>query len=77
MRIVNLPFKFVENPHMAHEKQLDTTLKQKFESDVKYAQQCMLLLLDYYNKKVKDVNKLNTPDEVMFKTNEYLTSQMP
>jgi putative DNA primase/helicase len=75
MRIVNLPFKFVEKPHMAHEKQLDTTLKHKFESDEKYAQQCMLLLLEYYNTKVKNVNKLYTPDEVMVKTNEYLTSQ--
>jgi putative DNA primase/helicase len=75
IRIVNLPFKFVENPHMAYKKQLDTTLKHKFESDVKYAQQCMLILLDYYNIKVKNVNKLYTPDEVMVKTNEYLTSQ--
>jgi P4 family phage/plasmid primase-like protien len=75
MRIVNLPFKFVENPHMAHEKKLDTTLKHKFESDVEYAQQFMILLLEYYNKNVKNVNKLYTPDEVMVKTNEYLTSQ--
>ena len=75
MRIVNLPFKFVEIPRMAHEKQLDTTLKHKFESDVEYAQQFMILLLEYYNKNVKNVNKLYTPDEVMLKTNEYLTSQ--
>jgi P4 family phage/plasmid primase-like protien len=75
MRIVNLPFKFVENPHMAHEKQLDTTLKHKFESNVEYAQQFMILLLEYYNKNVKNVNKLYTPDEVMVKTNEYLKTQ--
>jgi P4 family phage/plasmid primase-like protien len=75
MRIVNLPFKFVENPHMAHEKQLDTTLKHKFESNVEYAQQFMILLLEYYNKNVKNVNKLYTPDEVMYKTNEYLKTQ--
>jgi P4 family phage/plasmid primase-like protien len=75
MRIVNLPFKFVEIPRMAHEKQLDTTLKHKFESDVEYAQQFMILLLEYYNKNVKNVNKLYTPDEVMLKTNEYLITQ--
>ena len=35
----------------------------------------MTLLLEYYNKNVKNVNKLYTPDEVMVKTNKYLTSQ--
>jgi putative DNA primase/helicase len=56
-RIVNLSFKFVENPRMAHEKQLDTTLKHKFESNVEYAQQFMILLLEYYNEIVKNVDK--------------------
>jgi hypothetical protein len=34
MRICNLPFKFVENPYTAHEKQLDRTLKHQFVNNV-------------------------------------------
>ena len=75
IRICNLPYKFVDNPVLSHEKQLDTTLKQKFDGDVRYAQQRMLLLLEYYKTSVKEVNKLHTPSEVMLKTNEYLRSQ--
>ena len=75
LRIFNLIYKFVENPRMAHEKKLDTTLKYKFENDTRYAQQFMIILLDYYKNKVQNKNKLDTPQEVMSSTHDYLKSQ--
>lgn len=76
LRIIELIYKFVENPRLNHEKKLDTTLKKKFDSDVRYHQQFMLILMEYYNENVKgNKNKLITPPHVLEKTQNYLKTQ--
>ena len=76
LRLIKFPFNFVDKPVSANEKKIDSSLKSKFSiENIEYAQQFMLILLEYYSKYIKNINKLDTPDEVMQFTNDYLESQ--
>jgi len=77
LRIIKFMFKFVDNPNPEneYERAVDRTLKDKFESDVRYHQQLMLILIERFNRDVKDKNKLHTPERVMRITKDYLETQ--
>lgn len=72
LRIVHFPFKFVENPILSHERQGDTTLKNRFENDKGIAQQFMRMVLKNYMTRIKVTRKIHVPAKVMEVTNAYL-----
>ena len=74
MRVLSYPNKFVEYPKFENERQLDTRLKERFDN-VEYAQQLMLILLNYYHTYVRYADTLETPSSVMEFTNKYLAEQ--
>jgi P4 family phage/plasmid primase-like protien len=50
LKVVHFPFVFTENPARENERLMDPTLKSKFQDNVAYHQQFMLILIDYYHK---------------------------
>lgn len=50
LRVISHPHTFVEDPRLPNERQIDRTLKTKFENDVTYAQQFMRILLRIYRE---------------------------
>ena len=77
LKIINFPFQFVDNPTLEYQKKIDMNLKNKFENDVRYHQQMMLILLKTYNKYIKDTQSIIDPPEVVAETNTYLEENNP
>jgi P4 family phage/plasmid primase-like protien len=67
--VVDFAYKFVDAPKLANEKQIDFDLDQYFKTDVRYAQQFMLMLVNATSQIVDGIPK---PQEVLAATNEYL-----
>ena len=60
--LVNYPTQFVNNPDIDYifEQKINPSLKKKF-TDIKYRQQYMLILIEYYNKYIRDDNSGRIP----------------
>ena len=69
LRVIDFPFKFVDNPVKSYERPLDNTLKEKFR-DIRYAQQYMLILLDHYRDNIKGNKIFSVPEKVKVSTEE-------
>ncbi len=67
IRVVDFPSKFIENPQQIDEFKIDITLPNKIREEITWKQTFMNILIDYYYKKIDE------PDEVKVKTNEYKT----
>ena len=72
LKIINFPFQFVDHPILDYQKNIDMNLKNRFENDVRYHQQMMLILLKTYNTYIKDNQSIIDPAEVIAETNTYL-----
>jgi P4 family phage/plasmid primase-like protien len=72
LRNVEFPHKFVSTPQLPHERKGDTTIKKRFETDIRYAQQFMRMLLEVYNEDISGHRPFETPTEVDAFTKEYL-----
>lgn len=77
LKIINFPFQFVEQPTLEFQKKIDFTLKTKFESDVRYRQQMMRLLVKYHKEFVHGNQAFVDPPEVTAETNEYMNDNNP
>jgi putative DNA primase/helicase len=75
--VVEFPFTFTDkpNPDIKTEKQIDLTLKKKFEDDVRYRQQLARILFDTYEKHVKGNKPIDIPENVSSFTKAYLHEQ--
>ena len=75
-RLVEHPVQFVSkpNPDVFYEEKMDTSIKEKFDTDIRYRQQFMLILIEYYNKNIKDntSGEIKTPDQIQCFTKDYL-----
>jgi phage/plasmid-associated DNA primase len=74
-RLMNIPFDFVfcNNPDPAkNQKQANSDLKTKFETNEEYHQQFFLLLADYYKLFKDNGKKIEIPVQVMKLTKEYI-----
>lgn len=73
LNVIRFPYRFCDNPKKdSNEKQIDKTLKSKFEGDVRYKQQFMRILLDSYAKhKIGEGNTMQPPEEVKKETKAY------
>ena len=75
LRIIPFRFKFCEDPRPdTDDRQIDTTLKEKFK-DNRYCQQFMLILLDYYHKFVYGNQNILDPPQVLDESKEYMNDQ--
>jgi len=75
-RLIEHPTQFVNNPepNNRYQEKKDVTLKEKFRNDVRYRQQFMLILIDYYNKYIKDdkSGEIKTPPKVKEFTDNFI-----
>lgn len=74
LKFVPFIYKFVANPRALNEKKLDVTLRKRFETKA-YAQQHMLILLEYYEKYLKGYRTLVYPPEVEVFTEQYMEEE--
>ena len=53
---------------------MDTSIKEKFDTDIRYRQQFMLILIEYYNKNIKNncSGEIITPNSIQSFTKDYL-----
>lgn len=65
IRVIDFPSRFVDEPKEHGEYKIDRTLPSRMREDISWRQTFMNILLDYYNKDIKE------PVEVQIKTNEY------
>ena len=77
LKIINFPFQFVHEPIIDTQKKIDTTLKGKFETESKYYQELMLILIEYHKKYVFGNQRIIEPTEVTAETTEYLNENNP
>lgn len=77
LKIIGFPFKFTHNPTMPHERKGDPSIKHKLTSNVKYAQQMMLILLKEYKEHIHGFKHIITPYEVTKLSREYVEENSP
>lgn len=71
LKVLSFDTKFCENPLLSHEKAIDNSLNEKIANDVNYKMAFMKLLIDNWcNRDLK--NKINTPKDVIEKSEEYM-----
>jgi P4 family phage/plasmid primase-like protien len=71
LRVLSFETKFCEQPKLSHEKAIDNSLNEKIANDVNYKMAFMNILINNWsNRDLK--NKLNTPLDVIEKSNEYM-----
>ena len=74
LKIVPYTFQFTDNPTLPHQKQMDRTLVSRFGTDT-YSQQCMLILLEYYDKYLRGHRDIKYPAEATEYTDEYMAEE--
>ena len=77
LKIIEFPYQFVDNPTQEYERLANPFIKTQFERDIRYRQQFMLILLDYYKEYVHGCKTIREPVEVMRATKEYMEENNP
>jgi len=72
LRILYFPYIFVENPVMPNERKIDRNLKEKFETDIRYRQAYINILISLYKEYHLSKWKLHEPEEVLKEAKGYL-----
>jgi P4 family phage/plasmid primase-like protien len=75
LRILDFPFKFVQNPESEDEKKVDFSLSKKFNEDQRYSNEFMLMLIEILNN--TDINNDILPESVKKSISEYLDENNP
>jgi P4 family phage/plasmid primase-like protien len=67
-------FKPDPNPKNFYEEKMDSSIKEKFSEDIRYRQQFVLILIEYYNKYIKDntTGIIEPPPSVKEQTSMFL-----
>lgn len=72
LRVLNFPIKFDDNPVLPNERLKDNLLNKHIaDNGIKYGQSFMYILINNWNNKSL-IEKLETPDKVFEKSNEYM-----
>jgi P4 family phage/plasmid primase-like protien len=80
LKVVSFPFQFVDVESITqpeYQRAIDTSIKCKFENDVRYRQQFMRILIKVYNMYVKGNKQIDEPDEVKDETKKYMEANNP
>lgn len=74
MKVIHFPFTFVDTPDLnkPNERQGQNGLKETFDTDIRYRQQFIRLLLENYAENIKGRKMFDDPEEVKAATKEYL-----
>lgn len=76
LKILDFPYQFVHTPVHMYQRQIDMSLKQKFEN-VKYVQQFMRILLSYHKEYINGNKVIEDPESVIQATREYMEDCNP
>lgn len=74
LKFIPFIYNFVTSPKSLNEKKLDVTLRKRFDTKA-YAQQNVLILLEYYAKYLKGHQALTYPPEVLAFTEQYMEEE--
>jgi P4 family phage/plasmid primase-like protien len=77
LKIIEFPWQFVSDPKEDYQRKSDTTIKDKFKSNVSYHQQFFRLLIEYYAKYVLGNKSITEPSSVTNATKEYMEDNNP
>lgn len=77
LKIIEFPFQFVSSPSFPYQKVIDTTIKHKFEYDIRYRRQFMRILIRYYKEYVLGNKNIKEPEDVKEATRVYLDENNP
>lgn len=72
-RIIEFPYRFCEKPIGLMDKKMDINLGEKIENDIRYRQAFMFLLMKNWEK-IKNYESMNTPEEVLEYTKQFMDS---
>lgn len=75
-RIINYPFKFVDNVENDMQKKRDVHLENKFRNDTRYRDAYINILINNWTN-IKGIKKLNTPKSVIEDSEEHCTACNP
>lgn len=75
LKVIDHPFQFVDNPIKPDERKKDITIKPKFETNIKYAREYLLILLDRIKSVKSKVIKI--PQKVKDDTIDYFVENNP
>ena len=73
VRIIEFPFRFCENPIGEDDKLIDMDLGYEIENDPRYKIAFMTILMENWNK-IKDRGSMNTPEEVLEFSKQFIDS---
>ena len=77
LKAIGFPYQFVDNPTEDYQRSANATLKGKFETDIKYWQQFMRILLKVHKEYIDGNKYLHEPSNVTEFTREYLVANNP
>ena len=60
-RIITFPYRFVSNPTNEYEKKGDPKIKEEYIKSEEWRNEMMLILIEYYNKYIKDNYSMSIP----------------
>ena len=60
-RIITFPYRFVSNPTTEYERKGDPKIKEEYIKSEEWRNEMMLILIEYYNKYIKDDNSMSIP----------------
>ena len=61
LRIITFPYRFVSNPTNEYERKGDPKIKEEYIKSNEWRDEMMLILIEYYNKYIKDDNSMSIP----------------
>jgi P4 family phage/plasmid primase-like protien len=74
LKIVPYTFQFTDTPTMPHQKKMDRTMLSRFNTDA-FAQQNMIILLEYFDTRLRGQRDLIYPTEASEFTEEYMAEE--
>lgn len=76
LKIIEFPYQFVCKPILSEQREIDLSLKHKFD-EVRYHQQFMRILLSYHKRFIMGNKPIDDPEHVVNATNEYIEENNP
>lgn len=84
LRIIDFPMSFIEDPsnprpdqrHLPNKRKMDVNLGKRIDNDIRYRQAFIKILVENWAK-MKHLEALNTPQEVMVASKKYLEESDP
>lgn len=80
LKVVAFPYQFVPEEFIMHpeyQRPVNVSLKSRFDSDIRYRQQFLRILLKYYKNNVQGKNYLVDPPEVVEESKKYMQENNP